>query len=69
MVEVMKINQKKTIIIEKRRPNAENSLEGFLNKNINEFVSKQSLKILEKIDLPYDFLDVDVLLWPENESY
>lgn len=36
---------------------------------MSDFVSKQSLKLFNKFDLPYDFLDVDVLMWPDKESY
>ncbi|CAH1115491.1 unnamed protein product [Psylliodes chrysocephalus] len=36
---------------------------------MSDFVSKLSLKLFDKFDLPYDFLDEDVLIWPDNESY
>lgn len=68
MVESIK-SQEVTIIIEKRRTENKKSLEIFLNKNMSDFVSKQSLKLFDKFDLPYDFLDEDVLLWPDSESY
>ncbi|CAH1110777.1 unnamed protein product [Psylliodes chrysocephalus] len=68
MVESMK-SQEETIIIEKRRKEDRNSSEIFLNKNMSDFVSKQSMKLFDKFDLPYDFLDKDVLMWPDNESY
>lgn len=47
MVESMK-SQEMTIIIEKRRTADKNSPEIFLNKNMGDFVSKQSLKLFDK---------------------
>lgn len=44
-------------------------LESLLNKNLSEFVSRKSLLLFESFDLPYDFLEVDVSLWSNHESY
>ncbi|GBP05956.1 hypothetical protein EVAR_3229_1 [Eumeta japonica] len=40
-----------------------------LKKDLSNFVSDKSLELFTKFDLPSDFLEEDILSWPDNESY
>ncbi|GBP92622.1 hypothetical protein EVAR_100444_1 [Eumeta japonica] len=40
-----------------------------LKKDLSNFVSNKSLELFTKFDLPSDFLEEDILSWPDNESY
>lgn len=53
----------KRFIIDKKKLNS------ILQKNISDFVSKKSLNLFELFDLPYDFLDTNIELWPTDDSY
>ena len=46
-----------------------NDLNSFMEKNLSDFVSEKSLNLFKIFDLPYDFLDIDIELWPTNDSY
>ncbi|XP_044584232.1 uncharacterized protein LOC123264797 isoform X2 [Cotesia glomerata] len=48
---------------------AKKDLNSLAQRTLSDFVSKKSLNLFKIFDLPYDFLDVDVELWPTNESY
>ncbi|XP_046601323.1 uncharacterized protein LOC124295418 [Neodiprion lecontei] len=64
------INNKESKIIREKRYVAKGiELESFFDKDLSEFVSKNSLMLFEAFDLSYDFLEVDVSLWSNNESY
>ncbi|CAH1102939.1 unnamed protein product [Psylliodes chrysocephalus] len=62
-------NEQSNIIREKRYVARKLDLMSFSNKDLSEFFLKNSLKLFETFDLPCDFLEVDVSLWPNNESY
>lgn len=53
----------KRFIIDKK------DLNSFMQKNLSDFVSGKSLNLFEIFDLPSDFLDIDIELWPTNDSY
>lgn len=44
-------------------------LESILTKDIGDFVSERSLISSKKFNLPYDFLNDEIVLWPMNDSY
>lgn len=62
-------NREDTSIVNKRHVVKGKKLEEFLGKDLSEFVSKNSLSLFKKFDLPYDFLDIDASLWSHHESY
>lgn len=43
--------------------------EVILQKNLQDFVSGNTLRFFEILNLPSDFLETDVSTWSENESY
>lgn len=47
----------------------EKNLESLLQKDLSEFVSKNSVELFSKFDLPCDFLEDDVSTWCSNDSY
>ena len=47
----------------------ENELELFVQKDLSDFVSKKSLELFKKFDLPSDFLEKDISTWSNDDSY
>ena len=45
------------------------NVKSLLTSDLSDFVSEHSLFLLKNFNLPYDFLNTDVSLWPINESY
>ncbi|XP_044596983.1 uncharacterized protein LOC123273609 isoform X2 [Cotesia glomerata] len=71
------MKRKMVVNIKSSKANAKNfkrfvikdNVKSLLTIDLCDLVSEQSLFLLKKFNLPYNFLDDDVSLWPTNESY
>lgn len=45
------------------------NLKSLLYNDLSDFVSKNSLELFKKFDLPSDFLEEDISTWPNNDSF
>ena len=48
---------------------AKKDMNSLAQRTLSDFVSKKSLNLFKIFDLPYDFLDIDIELWPTDESF
>lgn len=62
-------NREGSITMHQRYKVAEKNLDSLLQQDLSDFVSKNLLEIFKKFDLPYDFLEDDVLTWCSNDTY
>lgn len=56
-------------LLNQRYQMQKNDLKLFLKKDLSDFVSQNSLELFKKFDLPYEFLDADILTWASDDSY
>lgn len=62
-------NRESSTPMRQRYEITEQNLESLLQKDLSDFISKNSLELFKKFDLPCDFLEDDVLTWCNNDSY
>ncbi|GBP35164.1 hypothetical protein EVAR_28364_1 [Eumeta japonica] len=62
-------NQEGSTLMDQRFHVEDKDLPLLLKKDLSNFVSNKSLELFTKFDLPSDFLEEDILSWPDNESY
>lgn len=49
--------------------NCEKNLDQWKKIKLEDLVSKNTLKLFERFDLNFDFLEIDPVLWNDNENY